>query len=68
MVAVWNLFSLWDGLGAWEVLGCEESVDFSLKDLHSLGQDVRFGRKFRELGVFESQVFFTHHKGTLGQL
>ena len=50
------------------MLGCEESVDFSLKDLHSLGQDVRFGGKFRELGVFESQVFFTHHKGTLGQL
>ena len=68
MVATCTLISLWAGLGAGEVLGHEESVDFSFKDPHSFCQNVRFGGKFRELGVFKSKCLFTQHEGTLGQL
>ena len=67
MVTICSLISLLDGLTG-KVLGHEESVDFSFKDPNSFGQDVRFGGKFRELGVFKSKFLLTQHEGSLGQL
>ena len=63
-----GLVGLRVGLRAKEVLSCEESVNFSLKELHSFSQDLRFGGEVTQLAVFEGEGLLTHCEGTLGQL
>ena len=56
------------GLRARAVLGCKKSVNFRFEDLHSVSQNMKFGREITQLGVFEGKFLLTHGKGTLGQL
>ena len=58
-----------DGLRAGEEeLRCKEPIYFTFEELHSLSQNISFGGKITQLGVFEGKFLLYHGQGTLGQL